>query len=83
VNGCSQVIDVLRQDSIKMRPGYSPKDYFIHLKVQRACGLLSRSDKTIHEIAYEMRYSDPYYFSRLFKKVIGISPRRYRETTEG
>lgn len=64
----------------KQQTGYSPTDYFIHLKMQRACTMLSFSQKTIHEIAYDIGYSDPYYFSRLFKKVMGMSPRQYRDT---
>lgn len=58
--------------------GYSPLDYFIHLKMQRACVLLSVSSKNIQEISYDIGYDDPYYFSRLFKKVIGLSPSQYR-----
>lgn len=67
----------------KQQTGYSPMDYFIHLKMQRACTMLSFSQKTVHEIAYEIGYSDPYYFSRIFKKIIGVSPRSYRETQFG
>ena len=63
----------------KEQTGYSPVDYFIHLKMQHACMLLSVTRKTIREIAWEIGYDDPYYFSRIFKKVIGVSPRRYRE----
>jgi AraC family transcriptional regulator of arabinose operon len=58
--------------------GYSPVDYFIHLKMQHACMLLSVTHKTIREISFEIGYEDPYYFSRIFKKVIGVSPRSYR-----
>jgi len=65
----------------KQQTGYSPTDYFIHVKLQRACALLSLEDKTINEIAYEIGYEDPYYFSRIFKKVIGVSPQNYRATT--
>jgi AraC-like DNA-binding protein len=67
----------------KQQTGYSPMDYFIHLKMQHACTLLSLTRKTIHEIAYEIGYDDPYYFSRIFKKVMGISPRQYRESPTG
>lgn len=67
----------------KQQTGYSPMDYFIHLKMQRACTMLSFSQKTIHEIAYEIGYSDPYYFSRIFKKIMGVSPRSYREMQFG
>ncbi|HLA42747.1 MAG TPA: AraC family transcriptional regulator [Aggregatilineales bacterium] len=64
----------------KQQTGYSPMDYFIHLKMQRASAMLSLTDQTIHEIAFEIGYDDPYYFSRLFKKVMGVSPRHYRES---
>jgi len=64
----------------KEKTGYSPIDYFIHVKMQRACAMLSVENKTIYEIAYEIGYEDPYYFSRIFKKVIGVSPQNYRET---
>ena len=60
--------------------GYSPIDYFIHLKMQHACMLLILSRKTIREIGFEIGYDDPYYFSRIFKKVVGMSPKQYRNT---
>jgi AraC family transcriptional regulator, arabinose operon regulatory protein len=62
----------------KQQTGYSPMDYFIRLKVQHACTLLALTGKTVHEVAYEIGYDDPYYFSRIFKKVMGMSPRQYR-----
>lgn len=63
----------------KEQTGFSPTDYFIHLKVQHAAMLLSFSDKTVREISYEVGYQDPYYFSRIFKKVLGLSPTEFRE----
>lgn len=67
----------------KQQTGYSPTDYFIHLKMQRACTMLLLTRKAIREIAYEIGYDDPYYFSRIFKKVIGLSPQHYRDTGFG
>lgn len=66
----------------KEQTGYSPVDYFIHLKMQHACMLLSLTDKTNREISLEVGYDDPYYFSRIFKKVIGISPSGYRSALD-
>ena len=57
--------------------GYSPIDYFIHLKMQHACMLLTTSIH-IREIAAQLGYDDPYYFSHSFKKVVGVSPAKYR-----
>jgi AraC family transcriptional regulator, arabinose operon regulatory protein len=67
----------------KQQTGYSPVDYFINLKMQHACQLLSFSSKSVQQIAYEIGYDDPYYFSRIFKKVLGVSPRQYRESLPG
>ena len=62
----------------KDQTGYSPMDYFILLKIQEACKQLILTNDTIREISFELGYDDPYYFSRAFKKIIGMSPRAYR-----
>jgi AraC family transcriptional regulator of arabinose operon len=54
--------------------GYSPVEYFIHLKVQKALSLLVLTNLPVQEIALMVGYADPYYFSRLFKKIVGVSP---------
>lgn len=63
----------------KEQTGYSPIDYFIHLKVQKALSLLVLTQSSVREIAAAVGYDDPYYFSRLFKKVIGLSPSAARQ----
>ena len=40
--------------------------------------LLTTTDKAIKEVAWKLGYEDEYYFSRMFKKQTGYSPRRYR-----
>ena len=62
----------------KEQTGYAPIDYFIRLKLQYACTQLSFTKQTIQEISFNLGYQDPYYFSRLFKKVIGKSPSQFR-----
>lgn len=59
--------------------GMSPIDYFIHLKMQKACQLLYLDRNRIKAIAMQLGYDNPYYFSRLFKKYIGSSPKEYRQ----
>lgn len=61
--------------------GMPPIDYFIHLKMQKACQLLCINKAKIKEVALDLGYEDPYYFSRLFKKYMGLSPEQYKLTT--
>ncbi len=56
----------------------TPIDYFNHLKIQKACELLKTTNLLISEIGEALGCADPYYFSRLFKKIMGVSPRKYR-----
>ncbi|MEW6992108.1 AraC family transcriptional regulator [Colwelliaceae bacterium 6441] len=58
----------------------SPIQYFINMKIQQACFQLDNSEETIKHIAESLGYSDPYYFSRLFKKIVGMSPKQYRHS---
>jgi len=58
----------------------SPIQHFINMKIQHACTQLDNSDIAIKDIANSLGYSDPYYFSRLFKKLVGISPKQYRDS---
>jgi transcriptional regulator GlxA family with amidase domain len=63
--------------------GQSPMAYFTHLRIRQACRLLDLTPKRIKTIAAETGYNDPYYFSRAFKKVMGLSPGKYRAITKG
>ena len=62
----------------KQRTGYSPIDYFIQLKMQKASQALDFTGQSIKDIAAEFGFDDPYYFSRRFRKTIGVSPKNYR-----
>lgn len=63
----------------KKKTGFSPIEYFSHLKVQKACQYLLFTKLRVKEISLELGIDDPYYFSRIFSKVMGISPKDYRE----
>jgi len=64
----------------KQETGYSPIEYFSYLRVQRACQLLHFTELRISEVASQIGMDDPLYFSRLFKKQMGLSPLQYRRT---
>jgi AraC-like DNA-binding protein len=52
-------------------------------KIRWAETLLRETELTIGEIAAHVGYSDGFYFSRVFKKQVGVSPRAYRRQTNG
>jgi AraC-like DNA-binding protein len=60
---------------------FSPINYFLHLKIERAGQLLLHTNMKINQISLKLGFDDPYYFSRLFKKIKGVSPKIYRETS--
>ena len=62
----------------RSKTGSSPIQYFNQLKVQLSCQYLYFSDRKIKEICNEIGFDDQYYFSRLFKKLMGISPAKYK-----
>jgi transcriptional regulator GlxA family with amidase domain len=62
----------------KQKTGYAPIDYFIQMKMQKASQQLDFSNRSIKDIAFSMGFDDPYYFSKRFRKVIGVSPQKYR-----
>jgi AraC-like DNA-binding protein len=57
--------------------GYSPVSYFNFLKIQKAIQLIHTRKHNINQVAAKIGINDPFYFSRLFKKQMGISPRKY------
>ncbi len=67
----------------KEKTGYSPINYIIQLKMQRACQLLDFSGMQINQVCYKVGISDPYYFSKLFTKTIGITPSQYKAQKKG
>ncbi len=63
--------------------GVSPIRYFLELKIKHACKLLDESNISVKDVALQIGYDDPYYFSRLFKKIMGLSPTQYRQSQYG
>ena len=67
----------------KKQTGHSPLAYLNLLKIQQACILLDTTDMKANQICYKIGIDDPYYFSRLFSKLMGMSPNEYRKTKKG
>jgi AraC-like DNA-binding protein len=64
----------------KKKTGFSPIDYFNHLKIQKACQYLQFTDLRISEIAFKVGIDDQFYFSRLFTRTMGYGPKEYRKS---
>lgn len=67
----------------RSQTGQSAIAYFLQLKIRKASGLLDQTEMSVKEVARAVGYDDPYYFSRLFKKLQGCSPSEYRRLVEG
>ncbi|HET9571553.1 MAG TPA: AraC family transcriptional regulator [Bacteroidales bacterium] len=65
------------------KTSYSPLQYLNHLRIQKACQLLDFTDMKINQISLKIGFEDALYFSRIFKKNIGLSPSEYRELKKG
>ncbi|RED23867.1 AraC-like protein [Flavobacterium cutihirudinis] len=63
----------------KNKTGYTPIEYVNHLKIQTACQNLQFTNLRIKEIAELSGIEDPYYFSRVFNSLMGVSPTQYRQ----
>lgn len=70
-------------DLFRQRYGFAPLDWFLRQRVRQACLLLDGTQEKIETVGREVGFTDPYYFSRIFRKIMGCSPRAYRSTPKG
>ena len=67
---------------VKVMTGKSPVELLREIRLQRANKLLKSTDKTVAEVAYEVGFGTPGYFSSCFKKQYGKYPTEMREDTK-
>ena len=67
------------QGLFRAATGYSVLEYCNRYRVETAIQYLKGRNMTLKETAQQIGIDDPYYLSRLFKKVTGLSPKEYRE----
>ena len=60
--------------------GMAPAEYIINLKIEHACELLFCTTYSITTVAAMCGYTDVLYFIRLFKKKVGVTPGKYKES---
>lgn len=64
---------------IKSLVGMSPSDFLRHLRLKRAEELITKSKMNLSQIAFNVGFSDPKYFTKCFKKEMGMTPSQYRQ----
>jgi AraC-like DNA-binding protein len=62
----------------KEETGRTPYDYMLIKKIELAKKILTLTDFSIKEIAEKLKFADQYYFSGIFKKKVGVSPKKFR-----
>lgn len=67
---------------IKAQTGLSLIELKTLVKIKHAMDLLQRTDQTIAEIAFTLGYNDPLHFSKIFKRIVGMSPANYRKACQ-
>jgi AraC-like DNA-binding protein len=65
---------------VKSLLGHSVNDYIVSVRLKKAKHLLLNTDKAMAEIAAEVGFSSPTYFSTAFKSKFGFSPRDFKAT---
>ena len=67
---------------LKKETGHSFVSYLTLVRISRSIRLLRQNEQSIEQIAMEIGFNTPNYFSATFKKEIGLSPSQYRLTKE-
>ncbi|MUT68242.1 AraC family transcriptional regulator [Paenibacillus sp. NEAU-GSW1] len=62
----------------KQRMNMSIQEYLIRYRINKACEMMGTAELSIGDISRSVGYSDPLLFSKIFKKIKGISPKHYR-----
>lgn len=63
----------------KSRNRVSFSDFIARTRIERAKELLSRHPYSLKEVSAMVGYTDPNYFTRVFRRIEGVTPSRYRE----
>ena len=60
----------------------TPKQFLIYYRLEKACKLLRTSSQSVQQISEAVGYTNQFYFSKEFKRVVGKKPSEYRSSSE-
>lgn len=66
----------------KEETGFSVIEYINNCRIGRACTMLNNTNVQIKDVALSVGFSDQLYFSKVFRKLKGITPTEYRKSTQ-
>lgn len=84
INNIADYIGINRSyltNIFKKHINMSPQEFLINYRIDKACTLLKTTDLSIKTVARSIGYADPLAFSKAFKKVTGMSPKNYKESS--
>lgn len=92
------VADPLALETIAARLGYSlasfkrafrasggigPGEFYLRLRIEEACRRLATTDATVTGIAHDLGFASSQHFATIFRRIVGVSPGRYRAEPDG
>jgi len=63
----------------KTATGLKPTEYAQHLRMEKARELLQFTKRPVEQISWTVGYEDPAAFRRIFNRLVGLSPKNYRQ----
>jgi two-component system response regulator YesN len=63
----------------KLETGESLGDYIIRKRMEKAAFLLKNTNLKIYEITSQLGYQNPQYFTKIFKRLYGLTPQEFRD----
>ena len=79
LNGLVRANEFYLSHAFKKATGYSPKEYILRRRIGKAQCLLIYTSLPLTEISARVGYEASNYFSRAFRKIVGMPPRLYRQ----
>ncbi len=66
----------------KEKTGYTPIKYILMKKIDLAKALIKTTDLSINSVMEKVGFDDASYFSKTFKKIVGVSPKAFKDSAE-